>query len=105
MEATFGVARSSNNVRAAASIKSSVLDVLDPQEDFQILGESQGMLLVQPVHRQPPIKGYILPSAAVQPIAPPQVFPRVDLGNSVSIPSVPASLPLSTFESWLDSGA
>lgn len=105
MEATFGVARSSNNVRAAASIKSSVLDVLNPQEDFQILGESQGMLLVQPVHRQPPIKGYILPSAAVRPIAPPQVFPRVDLGNSVSIPSVPASLPLSTFEAWLDSGA
>lgn len=40
MEAIFGVARSSINLRAAANTKSSVLDVLNPQEDFQILGES-----------------------------------------------------------------
>lgn len=63
------------------------------------------MSLVQPVHRQPPVRGYVLKSAVVQPIASPQIFPRVDLGNQVSIPSVPASLPLSTFQAWLDSGA
>ncbi len=105
MEATFGVARSSNSVRFAANPGSSVLDVLNPQEDFQILGQARDMLLVQPLDRQPPIKGYLLRSAAVQPIPPVQVFPRIDLGNNVSVPSVPSSVPLSTFESWLESGA
>lgn len=104
MNAIYGVTRSSVNLRASANPRSAVIEALDPQEDIQVLDASQDMALVQTSRRQPPHKGYILKSAVVEASAPPQVFPRVNLGNEVSIPSVPASLPLSTFQAWLDSG-
>ena len=104
MNAVYGVTRSSVNLRTAPSLKSSVIEALDPQEDIQVLDDSHALALVQTAQRRPPAKGYILKSAVVQPAANLQIFPNVDLGNNVAIPSVPPSLPLSTFESWLASG-
>ncbi len=105
MDAAYGVTRSSVNLRIAPSLKSSVIAALDPLEEVQVLDDSQDMVLVQTTQRRPPAKGYMLKSAIVRPVAKPQVFPNVDLGNNVAIPSVPPSLPLSTFQTWLDSGA
>ncbi len=104
MNAIYGVTRSSVNLRTAPSLKSSVIEALDPQEDIQVLDDSKDMALVETARRHPPARGYILRSAVVEPSVIPPVFPAVDLGSNVSVPSVPPSLPLSAFETWLDSG-
>ncbi len=115
MQAVYAVTRSSVNLRAGPNLKSSVIEALDPQEDIQVLEDLQSlipapvnppdMVLVQTSRRHPPAKGYILRSAVVEAAQTKPVFPSIDLGNDVAIPSVPPSLPLSTFQTWLDSGA
>ncbi len=115
MNPVYGLTRSSVNLRTGPNLKSSVIEALDPQEDIQVLDGAQQqiqaptvppeMALVQTVTHHPPAKGYILKSAVVQPTESKPVFPSIELGNNIAIPSVPTSLPLSTFQAWLDSGA
>ncbi len=104
MEAQYGLTCSSVNLRSEPNLKSHVIEALDPQEHLQILEDAGNMFKVQATRWRPPILGYTLKSAVIQDRTNRPVFPRVDIGNGITIPAVPASVPLSTFLAWLDSG-
>src|SRR5512142_834548 len=103
MEDEFGLTRSSINLRLHPDLKAPVVHALQPQDRVQIVEESGDMVLVQAMRWHPPIEGYALRSAIIRQAAPPQVFPRLQIADGVSIPSVPASLPLKAFARWLAS--
>lgn len=104
MDAQYGLTCSSVNLRGEPNLKSGVLEALDPQEHVEVLQDSGDMLEVQTTKWKPPLKGYVLKSAIIQDRASRQAFPRLAVGQGMEIPSVPASLPVSTFLTWLDSG-
>ena len=103
MDTETGLTCSSVNLRGKPDLTSSVLEALNPQEHVQVLEDAGNFVKVQATRWTPPILGYLLKSAIIQSPADPQIFPKVDLGNGITIPSVPASLPLSTFLTWLGS--
>jgi hypothetical protein len=103
MEAEFGLSRSSINMRLEPSLKSPVIHALKAQERVRILGETGDMLEVESTRWQPSIRGFAPRSAIVLSLEKPAVFPRVDLGAGMMVPSVPISLPLIAFLRWLDS--
>ena len=103
MDTETGLTCSSVNLRGTPDLKSSVPEALNPQEHVQVLEDAGNFVKVQATRWTPPILGYLLKSAIIQSPADPQIFPKVDLGNGITIPSVPASLPLSTFLTWLGS--
>jgi hypothetical protein len=103
MDIETGLTCSSVNLRGTPDLKSGVIEALNPQEHVQILEDMGNMLKVQSTRWTPPILGYVLKSAIIQRKADTQIFPKIDLGSGIAIPAVPASLPVSTFISWLDS--
>ena len=103
MDAEFGVSRSSINMRLEPGLKSSVIHALKPQERVRILGEAGDMLELESTRWQPPIRGFAPKSAIVRSLEKPIVFPQVDLGAGMTVPSVPISLPLAAFLHWLES--
>jgi hypothetical protein len=105
MDAQTGFTCSSVNLRATPDLKTSVIEALKPQEHVQVLEDAGNMVKVLATRWTPPILGYTLKSSVFQQKPDPQIFPKIDLGNGLAIPSVPASLPLSTFLTWLDSQA
>lgn len=104
MDAQYGLTCSSVNLRAEPNLKSGVLEALDPQEHVEVLRDDGNMLEVQTTRWKPPLKGYVLKSSIIQDKVSQQAFPRLSLGKGAQISSVPASLPVSTFLTWLDSG-
>ena len=103
MDAETGLTCSSANLRGTPDLKSSVIEALNPQEHVQILEDAGNMLKVQATRWTPPILGYVLKSSIINNQPSQQVFPKVELGSGISVPSVPSSLPLATFQTWLDS--
>ena len=103
MDAETGYTCSSVNLRGTPDLKAGVIEALNPQEHVQILEDAGNMLKVQATRWNPPILGYVLKSAIINNQAGQQVFPKVELGSGISVPSVPSSLPLATFQTWLDS--
>ncbi len=103
MDIETGLTCSSINLRGTPDLKSGVIEALNPQEPVQILEDAGNMVKVQATRWTPPILGYVLKSSIIQRQADPQIFPKIDLGNGIAIPAVPASLPLSTFLPWLNS--
>jgi hypothetical protein len=103
MDNQTGITRSSVDLRIAADLKSGVIEALNPQEHVQILQDAGNVLKVQVTRWDTPISGYVLKSSIIVPKVNPQIFPSVDLGNNIQIPSVPVSLPLATFLTWLSS--
>jgi hypothetical protein len=105
MHGEYGLTRSSVNLRSEPNLKSHIIEALNAQEHVEILGVADKMLHVESTRWHPPILGYTLKSSIVQYQDIPRIFPSVELGNGFTIPSVPKSLPLSAFLSWLESGA
>lgn len=102
MEAQYGLSRSSINLRLQASLGSPLIHALKAQERVLIVGEAGDMLEVESTRWLPPIRGFVPRASIARSGGKPAVFPRVELGAGVSIPSVPISLPLSAFMRWLD---
>lgn len=100
-----GLTRSSINLRGEPNLTSHVIEILDPQEPVQLDGEAQNMLLVHGLHRRPNIQGYTLKSSVLRVSPSVQAFPRLDIGGGIMIASVPSSLPLAAFLTWLESAA
>jgi hypothetical protein len=103
MDIETGYTCSSVNLRGIPDLKAGVIEALNPQEHVQILEEAGNMVKVQATRWNPPILGYVLKSAIINRPTDQQTFPKIDLGSGIAIPSVPASLPLATFLTWLDS--
>jgi hypothetical protein len=99
-----GLTRSSINLRGSPDPKAAVIEALGPQEHVRILEEAGTMFKVEATKWQPPVSGYVLKSAIMQSRADRPIFPKIRIGKGAQIPSVPASLPLSAFLTWLDSG-
>lgn len=104
MDTQYGLTCSSVNLRSEPDLKSKVIEALDPQEHVQILEDQGDMLEVQTISWKPLLKGYVLKSAIVESRAKQAMFPKISIGGGMEVPSVPASLPLSTFLTWLNSG-
>lgn len=104
MDAQYGLTCSSVNLRETPDIKSHVIHALNPQEPLQVLEEAGDLLKVQATRWHPPVFGYVLKSAVIVDRGVQQFFPRIEIKPGLQIPSVPPSLPASTFLSWLDSG-
>lgn len=104
MDPEFGLACSSVNLRSLPDLKSHVIEALNPQDHIEVLEEAGDMLKVQATRWHPPVLGYMLRSAVILDRGTPQVFPKVEIKPGFSIPAVPASIPLSAFQAWLDSG-
>jgi len=102
MDEEYGLSRSSINMRLEPTLESPVVHALGPQERVLILGESGDMLELESARWQPPIRGFAPNAAIVRPRTKPAVFPQVDVGPGIKIPSVPISLPLASFLRWLD---
>ena len=103
MDNQTGITRSSVDLRLTADLKSGVIEALNPQEHVQILEDAGNVLKVQVTRWNNPISGYVLKSSIIVPKVNQQIFPSVDLGNNIQIPSVPTSLSLATFLTWLNS--
>jgi len=103
MDNQTGITCSSVDLRIASDLKSGVIEALNPQEHVQILQDAGNVLKVQVTRWNTPIVGYVLKSSIIVPKVNLQIFPLVDLGNNIEIPSVPASVPLATFLTWLNS--
>jgi hypothetical protein len=104
MDAENGLTCSSINLRGKPDLKSGVIEALEPQEHVRILEDTGTMLKVESTRWQPPVLGYVLKSAIIHNKTDQGSFPKVNLGNGIQIPSVPSSLPVSAFLTWLDSG-
>ena len=102
-DSEYGLSRSSANMRFAPTPASSIVHALKPQERVKVLGEAGDMLEVESARWTPPVRGFVPRAAVLRTLARPRVFPAVDLGAGISVPSVPISLPLSAFLRWLDS--
>jgi len=105
MSVQSGLTRSSINLRSHPDPKSPVVEALGPQERVEILEEAGDMLKVKATNWQPEVTGYVLKSAII--VSPPkqrEAFPKLDLEHGIQVAAVPASLPVSVFVSWLDSG-
>ena len=98
-----GITCSSANLRSTPDLKSGVIEALNPQEHVQILQDAGNMLKVQTIRMNPPISGYVLKSSIIIPRVDLQIFPKIDQGNGIVIPSVPVSLSFATFLTWLGS--
>jgi hypothetical protein len=103
MDAQTGLTCSSANLRNSPDLKSSVIEALNAQDHVTVLEDAGTMFKVQATRWNPPILGYILKSSVINQPTDQQIFPKVDLGNGIQVPSVPASLPLATFLTWLSS--
>ena len=103
MDTITGITCSSANLRGTPDLKSGVIEALNPQEPVQVLEDAANLVKVQATRWNPPILGYVLKSSIIENQAAPQIFPKIDLGNGIAIQAVPASLPLSTFLTWLNS--
>ena len=103
MDNQTGITCSSVDLRIKADLKSGVIEALNPQEHVQILQDAGNVLQVQVSRWNTPIVGYVLKSSIIVPKVNPQIFPLVNVGNNIEIPSVPASVPLATFLTWLNS--
>lgn len=101
MESDHGISRSSIDMRLAPDASSPVVHALQPQERLLIVGASGDMLEVETARWEPPVRGFVPASSVVRTKAPLQVFPQVDMGGGISVPSVPISLPLLAFIGWL----
>lgn len=104
MNAQNGLTCSSVNLRSEPDLQSHVAEVLGPQEQVQVLEDRGEMLKVQTTKWQPHLVGYALKSAIVHDEADREVFPKINVGKDIEIPSVPPSLSLNAFLRWLDSG-
>jgi hypothetical protein len=104
MDAENGLTCSSVNLRGSPDLKTGVIEALGPQEHVRVLEEAGAMLKVETTEWQPPASGYVLKSAIMRTKADREIFPKIQVGHSMQIPSVPSSLPLSAFLTWLDSG-
>lgn len=104
MDAEYGLTCSSINLRAQPSMSAPVSHALGPQEPVDITGEAGEMLEVRANRWKPPLTGYVLRSSIVRGAATPEAFPVIEVETGISIPAVPASLPLPAFRGWLDSG-
>src|ERR1700690_2888561 len=103
MDNQTGITCSSANLRSTPDLKSGVIEALNPQEHVQILQDAGNMLKVQTMRMNPPIAGFVLKSSIIISRADLQIFPIIDQGNGIVIPSVPASLPFAAFQAWLSS--
>ena len=104
MDAQFGLACSSANLRGTPDLKSHVIEALNPQDHLQVLAESGEMYEVQATRWHPPVLGYTLKSAVIVDRPSQPVFPRIELKPGITIASVPPSIPASTFLAWLQTG-
>ena len=103
MDNQTGLTCSSINLRSIPDLKSGVIEALNPQEHVEIIEDAGNMVKVQATRWTPPILGYVLKSSIINRPIDQQIFPKVDLGNGILIPSVPPSVPFATFLSWLGS--
>jgi hypothetical protein len=104
MDSQYGLTCSSVNLRSAPDLKSHIVEALNPQEHIQVLDEAGDMRKVQATRWHPPVLGYTLKSAVLVDPGDRQVFPKVEVKPGLLVPSVPPSVPASTFLVWLDSG-
>ncbi len=103
MDAEFGLTCSSANLRSMPDLKAHVIEALNPQEHVQVLDEAGDMLRVQALRWHPPVLGYTLKSAVIVDRVSQPIFPKVEIKPGLAIPAVPPSIPLGTFQAWLDS--
>ena len=105
MDAEYGLTCSSINLRQLPDLKSHIIHALNPQERLQVLEDAGDMLKIQVTRWKPPAVGYALKSAIILDHVAPALLPTVQIKPGLDIPSVPPSVPASTFLTWLDSGA
>jgi hypothetical protein len=103
MDNQTGLTCSSINLRGTPDLKSSVIEALNPQEHVEVLEDAGTMVKVQATRWNPPVLGYVLKSSIINRPPDTQFFPKIDVGNGIQVPSVPASVPLATFLTWLTS--
>ena len=105
MDIQYGLSRSSVDMRLDPSPGSSVVHALQPQERLRILSRAGDMLEVESTRWQPALRGFVPASAVVHSGPSASVFPQVDLATGIRVPSVPISLPVLAFISWLQTEA
>lgn len=103
MIAQYGLSRSSSDMHLTPDPASAVVHALKPQERLLIVGESGDMLEVESRRWTPPVRGFIQRAAVARSSPRRAVFPMVDVGVGRPVPSVPISLPLTSFVRWLNS--
>jgi len=103
MQNTYVLTRASINLRATTQPASAIVDVLGGNEPVEIIEDQGNIVKVRTLRFQPPVLGYVRKSAILAKRADPPVFPMIEIDAGTKIPSVPGSLPLSEFLTWLDS--
>ena len=99
--AVTGRSRSSNNLYITPEAGSKVIEVLNPNDPVEILGEVGDMFKIVSWRLLPQLVGYMPKSAVAMRIQNINIFSPIQLEDDTLLDSVPPDLLAVEFESWL----